>query len=136
MKRVSFLTLKIIGPIIGVLGLVFLFLEGRILFSGDLLAYGNPVRATFATLYKIALALGLLFAAIAPFFLKEGRVWLKIYILAFAALNLYTLSYFVDLLHLNMPLLYLPVIVIGSLYFVFALLGLLLDKGKTEEPTA
>lgn len=57
-KKITFNILNgIFSAIIGVLALLFIFIEGRLLFSGEWLVYDNVVLAFFKYFFRLHLAL-------------------------------------------------------------------------------
>ena len=67
MKKAATIISMISGAILALLGLVFVVIEGRLLFSGDFLVYPNPVGGLFNIIFKLILALFTIAIGIFPY---------------------------------------------------------------------
>lgn len=80
-RKAAYWVLRISGILIGTLALVFLFVEARLLFSGDLLVYSNPALAIFKTIFHIIVCFLGIGAAVLPFIqIKKENPVLEIYL--------------------------------------------------------
>ncbi len=71
MKKCSWLINLFVAALISLVGLVFLFLEGRLLLSGDWLLHEMKLLAFFQYLFKTALAAFCLLVGIRVFIKKD-----------------------------------------------------------------
>ena len=136
MKKASVILLFIGSSLLALFGLVFLFVEARILFTGEVMVYSNPALGIFRHLFRLLSA----FAAIATLplvildFKKPGKAF-EIY--------LYISSFFFIILGLAVGQLmgeapvYLPLVitVLPIFYFLGAVLKLLASGKEETKPS-
>jgi hypothetical protein len=123
-KAVRILSL-VSGLFLGLFGLLYLFLQCRLLFSGDVAVYASPSQGILEALLKILVACFFLACAVWPFFLKSDKhpyLLLYFYVFAVGALILAVLALTLWSLGKGTSPLYLTIsaILFPSLYFLSA----------------
>jgi hypothetical protein len=141
MKKASWIVSLIAGLALGLFGLVYLFLQCRLLFSGDLLIYASPRQGIVEALLKSLVALFFLASAIWPFFLKnDNHPYLLLYYYSFAvgalvlavlALTLWSMGKGTSPIYLTIPAIAFP-----SLYFLSAVGTYLTQTNPKSEKEA
>lgn len=141
MKKAAQIILLIAGIFYTILGLVFVVVEARLLFSGDAALYAHPLLGGFDAFFRLFAALLVLASGIIALFFYQDKDHpvLTIYLYVFAVASFLILNgaaaYLKDMPGNSPIYLTLPFSLIGDLYFVGAIFHFLTHNSPAKKNT-
>jgi hypothetical protein len=140
MKKAAQIILLIAGIFYTILGLVFMVVEARLLFSGETALYAHPLLGGFGAFFRLLAALLVLASGILAFFFKDkDHPILTIYLYVFAVVTFLILNgaaaYLKEMPGHSPLYLTLPFSLTADLYFVGAIFHFLTHNSPAKKNT-